>query len=98
MDEAAQTVNHNNALVQSEDKSYVVLTLQELIRGGHRFGVQELVAYAMSTGWTGEEIRNLEEYANRVLDGRSFRLRASYGPGPGACARWEAEVARRQAD
>ena len=61
MDDAAGVVNHNNALVQAEDESYVVLTLEELVRGGHSFDVQELVAYAISTGWTGEEVRNLEE-------------------------------------
>lgn len=92
IDEASETINHNNALVQAEDKAYVVLTLEELVRGGHAFDVDELVAYAMATGWRGEEVRRLEEYATRVLAGRRFRLQSSYGPPPGSCARWEAEA------
>lgn len=92
IDRASRSINHNNALVQSEDKAYVVLTLQELVRGGHRFDVDQLVTHAMATGWTGEEVRRLEEYAVRVLDGRHFQLRSAYGPGSGACARWEAEA------
>lgn len=46
MDEAERFVNHNNALVQAEDKSYLVLTLQELLRGGHPFKLDEVAVYA----------------------------------------------------
>jgi hypothetical protein len=92
LDHASRAINHNNALVQSEDKAYVVLTLQELVRGGHRFDIGELVTYAMATGWTGEEVKRLEDYGKRVLEGRRFQLRSAYGPKPGSCARWEEEA------
>jgi hypothetical protein len=92
IDHASHAINHNNALVQAEDKAYVILTLQELVRGGHRFDIDELVSYAMATGWTGEEVKRLEDYGNRVLSGRRFRLRSQYGPGPGSCGRWEEEA------
>lgn len=92
MDHASRAINHNNALVQAEDKAYVVLTLQELVRGGHPFDIDELVTYAMATGWTGAEVKRLEDYGKRVLSGRRFQLRSQYGPGPGSCARWEEEA------
>src|SRR5207248_1820561 len=53
LDHAERFVNRNNALVQAEDKAYLVRTLQELLRSGHRFDLDELAAYAMATGWTG---------------------------------------------
>lgn len=92
LDHASDAINHNNALVQTEDKAYVVLTLQELVRGGHGFDIDEVVTYAMATGWTGEEVKRLEDYGKRVLSGRRFQLRSQYGPGPGSCARWEEEA------
>jgi hypothetical protein len=95
IDEAERFVNHNNALVQAEDKAYLVRTLQELVRGGHRFGLDELSAYAMATGWTGDEIVRIREYGERILAGRGFRLQTSVGPKPGSCRRWETEAAQQ---
>lgn len=92
LDHAERFVNHNNSLVQAEDKAYLVLTLQELVRGGHRFDLEEVAAYAMATGWTGAEVTRIREYGQRVLDGRSFRLRAPVGPKRGACKHWEDEA------
>jgi hypothetical protein len=94
IDEAERFVNHNNALVQYEDKAYLIRTLQELVRGGHRFDLDEVAAYAMATGWTAAEVARIREYGSRVLEGRSFRLRDRSGPSRGACKRWEADVAR----
>ena len=94
LDQASRTINHNNGLVQAEDKAYVVLTLQELLRGGHPFDLDEIVAYAMALGWTGDEVTRLREYGQRVLAGRRFRLQSEYGPRVGACKDWE-DVARR---
>jgi hypothetical protein len=94
LDQAERWVNHNNALVQAEDKAYLVRTLQELVRGGHVFDLDQMAAYAMATGWTGEEVKRIREYGQRVLDGRGVRLASSIGPQPGACARWEAEAAQ----
>jgi hypothetical protein len=92
LDEAERFVNHNNALVQAEDKAYFVRTLQELVRGGHFFEVEQLAAYAMSTGWTAPEVDRIRDYGERVLAGRTFRLRSTIGPQRGACGRWEAEA------
>jgi hypothetical protein len=92
LDYAEGFVNHNNALVQDEDKAYLVRTLEELVRGGHVFDLDELAAYAMATGWTGEEVKRIKEYGRRILDGGSFRFRTSIGPKPGACKQWEAEI------
>ncbi len=71
-----------------------MLTLQELVRGGHRFDVDEVVACAMSVGWTGDEVMRVRDFAQRILDGRRFYLKSAYGPRPGACADWE-EAARQ---
>jgi hypothetical protein len=93
LDHAERFVNHNNALVQDEDKAYLVRTLQELVRGGHRFDLDEVATYAMSTGWNGEEVKRIQEYGRRVLDRRTFRLASAIGPKPGDCKKWEAEAA-----
>jgi hypothetical protein len=92
LDHAKHFVNHNNALIQAEDKAYLVRTLQELVRGGHRFDLDEVAAYAMATGWTGQEVKRIQEYGRRVLDQGSFRLASANGPKPGDCKRWEAEA------
>jgi hypothetical protein len=91
-EEAERFVNHNNQLVQAEDKAYVVRTMQELVRGGHRLDLDEIAAFALATGWSAQEVKRIREYGQQILDGRSFRLRSSVGPGPGACRRWEAEA------
>jgi len=95
LDRASAAINHNNALVQAEDKAYVVLTLQELVRGGHRFDLNEIVTYTMSIRWTGDEIKRLRDYGQRVLDGRRFHLQSAYGPRQGACAEWEEVVGQQ---
>lgn len=97
MEHASASINHNNALVQAEDKACVVLTLQELVRAGFRYDVESLCAWAMAHGWTGTEVSNLRDYATRVLDGRSFRLGSTYGPQRGASAHWIREVEARKA-
>jgi hypothetical protein len=43
------------------------------------FNVDEITAYAMATDWTPTEFKRLREYANRILDGRRFRLRSTVG-------------------
>jgi len=93
MEHLSNAVNHNNALVQSFEKSYAVRTLQELRRAGHTYDVDELCAWALANGFTQSEVKHLRQYAEQLLAGRGFRLRDTVGPGPGAAARWEAEAA-----
>jgi len=93
LDHAERFVNHNNALVQAEDKAYLVRTLQELVRSGHRFDLDQLASYAMATGWSGEEIKRIREYGHRVLHGGTFRLASTIGPKPGDYKHWESEAA-----
>lgn len=90
---ASNFVNHRNGLAQAEDRAYVVRTLLELLRGGHRFDVDDLAAYATATGWSALEVGAMRDIAAKALAGRSFRLRSSAGPRAGACARWEKEAA-----
>jgi hypothetical protein len=89
MQHLSDAVNHNNGLVQAYEKAYAVRTLQELVRGGYRYQVETLCAWALANGFTHREVEHLRDYATRVLQGRSFRLRTSVGPRPGACNRWE---------
>ncbi|GAA3292694.1 hypothetical protein Dvina_51750 [Dactylosporangium vinaceum] len=93
MTKVARAVNHNNALLQAEDKSYAVLTLQELHRGGYLPDPTRLAAWAAANGFTGAEIGNLRDYAATVHAGRTFRLRETRGPQEGARTQWEAAVA-----
>lgn len=93
MEEASALINHNNALVTDAEKAYMVRTLQELARSGHRFDVDDLVAWAMANGFDPREIPRLRDYATRVLAGRSFQLRDTWGPKKGQARDWERKVA-----
>jgi hypothetical protein len=93
IDYASTFVNHNNALVQYDDKAYFIRTLEELVAGGHPFHLDEVVTYAMATGWTGEEIERIREYGQAVLAGRGFRHKSTVGPKRGDVRRWEDEAA-----
>lgn len=95
MAEMSKAVNHNNALLQAEDKSYAVLTLQELNRGDYLPQPARLAAWAAANGFTLAEVKNLCEYATKVLAGRNFRLQESWGPQEGDRVRWE-EAVREQ--
>lgn len=88
----SNVVNHNNGLVQDYEKAYAVRTLQELVRGGYRYDIDNLCAWALANGFTEWEVRQLRDYGTRVLEGRSFRLRERVGPQRGAVARWEQEA------
>src|SRR5260370_35573795 len=93
LDHAERFVNHNNGLVQAEDKAYLVRTLQELVRCGHRFDLDKVATYAMATGWSGEEVKRIQEYGRRVREGRSFRLVSTIGPKTGGWKHWESGAA-----
>jgi hypothetical protein len=92
LDAAERFVNHNNQLVQYDDKAYLVRTLQELVHGRHRLDLDAIGAYALATGWSAEEVKRIREYGQRILDGRSFRLQSPVGPKAGACRSWEEEA------
>ena len=98
MAHASRAINHGNALVTTEDKAYVVRTLQELVRSGYAYEVEGLVAWAIADGWCPAEIPRLRDYARGVLDGRRFRLGDLRGPEKGASKRWLEEVAERHAE
>lgn len=93
LDAAERFVNHNNRLVQYDDKAYVVRTMEELVRGGHALDLDAIAAYALATGWSAEEVARIREYGQRILDGRSFRLQSPVGPKAGACRHWEEAAA-----
>jgi hypothetical protein len=92
MQELSRAVNHNNALVQYYEKAYAVRTLQELVRSGYRYDVDNLCAWALANGFTQEEVKHLRDYGQRILDGRTFQLREDAGPRRGAVTRWEQET------
>jgi len=90
---AERFVNHNNLLVQTEDKAYVVRTMQELVRAGYGLDLDAIAMLAVATGWSSEETKRIREYGRQILDGHSFRLQSSVGPKPGDCKYWEEEAA-----
>jgi hypothetical protein len=85
-------VNHNNGLVQDYEKAYAVRTLQELVRAGYGYDVDNLCAWALANGFTEWEVKQLRDYGTRALEGRSFRLRERVGPEKSAAKRWEQEA------
>lgn len=89
MESLSDSVNHDNALVQGYEKSYAVRTLQVLVKAGYRYDVDDLCAWALANGFTQAEVKHLRGYAEKVLDGRGFRLPESVGPTAASVARWE---------
>lgn len=92
MNQLSNAVNHNNGLVQYYEKAYAVRTLQELVRGGYTYDVDNLAAWALANGFTESEVKKLREYGKRALERRSFQLREDVGPRRGDVARWEQEA------
>lgn len=74
MEDLSKMVNHANGLVQTFDKELAIQTLQALVRAGHTYDVEDLVAWAMAHGFTGYELPRLRDYAAKVLQGHRFRL------------------------
>lgn len=74
MEQLSQIVNHANGLAGGFDKEYAVRTLQALVRAGHRFDVDNLVAWALAHSFTGSEAERLRDYATKALQGHHFRL------------------------
>lgn len=95
MEHLNSMVNHANGLVSSFDKGMAVDTLQALVRGGHRFDVDGLCAWALANGFTASEVDRLRDYATKALAGHRFR-----DPGHGRLRGdilqiWEAEAGDR---
>jgi hypothetical protein len=65
-------VNANNSLAQNEDKDYTRAAMQLLHRGRHRLVPTELAAWALANDWGPVAAKRLREFAERVLQGRSF--------------------------
>jgi hypothetical protein len=73
MENLTSMVNHANGLASSFDKGIAVDTLQALVRGGHRFDVDDLCAWALANGFTASEVDRLRDYATKALAGHRFR-------------------------
>jgi hypothetical protein len=73
MENLSAIVNHGNSLVGTFDKELAIETLQALVRGGHRYEVEELCSWALANGFTGREVQNLRDYASKALAGHRFR-------------------------
>src|SRR2546430_5758353 len=59
-------VNHVNGLASSFDRGLAVDTLCALARGGHRFDVDDLCAWALANGFTASEVQHLRDYATNT--------------------------------
>ncbi len=92
---ATTAVNHNNALLQDDDKAYVIRTLQLLDEAGLDCETDTLCAWATEHGWTATEVERLREYAAGVRARRRFVLRSSWGPSNDALSHWRREAAER---
>jgi hypothetical protein len=74
MEFLSEAVNHANGLVQTFDKEITIQALQALVRAGHTFEVDNLVAWALAHGFTGSEAGRLRDYATKVLQGHRFKM------------------------
>lgn len=85
-------VNHANGLASQYDKTMAIATLTALVRGGYRFDVDMLCAWALANGFTASEVENLRDYSTKAL--KNYRFRTT-GPNPlrqDIVKVWEAEV------
>jgi hypothetical protein len=92
MEFLSEAVNHANGLVQTFDKEITIQALQALVRAGHTFDVDNLVAWALAHGFTGSEAQRLRDYATKVLDGHRFRLSGRKMLRDDIVERWEQEA------
>lgn len=76
---ASQAIDHGDALIRPDAyahaHAHIVQTLQTLVRAGHRYEVENVVAWARNNGWHEAEIPLLRKSAQGVLNG--LRLRPS---------------------
>lgn len=93
MEHLSDLVNHSNGLVSPFDKDLAITTLQALVRGGHRYDVDELCSWALSHGFTSSEVSHLRDYAAKVLVGHRFRLSGRGVVRKDILQVWEAEAA-----
>jgi hypothetical protein len=53
-------------------KAHIVRTFQALVRAGHGYDVESIVAWAIDNGWHRAELAVLRGSAQGVLDGQRF--------------------------
>ena len=86
--DVSEVVNHNNGLVQQEDKAYAIRTLQLLHGAGYMLSASAVCAWASANGFSGSEVTQLGKYIKRINEGHGFRLRDTMGPSADALDRW----------
>jgi hypothetical protein len=95
MEFLAGDVNHANGLVGTYDKEITIRTLQALVRAGYTFDVDNMVAWALAHGFTGDEVKRLRDDATKALGGHRFKLRGSPMLPSDIVQQWEQEAAAR---
>lgn len=83
-------VNHSNGLGGADDKAIAISILQALLRGGHRFDVDDLCAWALANGFTATQVEHLRDYAAKALSGHRFRLNGRHPLRADILQQWEA--------
>ncbi|TQS45097.1 hypothetical protein [Cryptosporangium phraense] len=88
----ASLVNHANGLAGHTDKGLAIETLTTLVRGGHRFDVDQLCAWALAQGFTTSETERLRDYGTKALAGHRFRDGREHFLHSESLDRWTAEA------
>lgn len=70
-------VETDRGLGHPSDKDASVGMLKILRGGGHGFNPQEIRAWCLQNGWGQRSASELEDFAQRVLDGRRIQTRNS---------------------
>lgn len=74
------TVNHNNTVSAGYEKDEVVGSFLALHDAGYRLEGDLLRGWAVANGWSGDNARQLQDYAERIERGSRPRTRSSMGP------------------
>ena len=74
------TVNHNNTISAGYEKDQVVGSFLALHDAGYRLEGDLLSGWAVANGWSGNNARRLQDYAERIEGGARPRTRNSKGP------------------
>ncbi len=95
MEDLTTLINMSTGLIHPSDRAMAVLIEHMLHRKGHRIDPAELYRWAIANSWRPEGATDLREIAERVLDGRRFRVGSRFRISADAYKRWVAEAKSR---
>lgn len=73
MEHLTRHINLGNRLAQQIDRTDTIRRLQYVVKNGHALDAEELYTWALANGWGRVGAERLQDIAERIMAGRSFR-------------------------